>query len=39
MGVRRDMIAAVAHEAAPELTVRNEITVVEPRAPEEEESL
>lgn len=39
MSERREAIAAVAHEAAPDLKVRNEITVVEPRAPGEEETL
>ncbi|GLW05905.1 hypothetical protein Misp01_10350 [Microtetraspora sp. NBRC 13810] len=36
---RRETLAGVAHEAAPELKVRNELTVVEIRDPREEESL
>ncbi|MCG5213127.1 BON domain-containing protein [Streptosporangium sp. KLBMP 9127] len=36
---RRTRLAGVAGEAAPELKVRNEITVVEIRDPGEEESL
>ncbi|MFJ2031835.1 BON domain-containing protein [Streptosporangium sp. NPDC087985] len=36
---RRTLIAAVAEEAAPGLTVRNEITVMDVRGPGEEEKL
>ncbi|MER7132384.1 BON domain-containing protein [Streptosporangium saharense] len=36
---RRMLIADVAHEAAPELTLRNEITVLDIRGPGEEERL
>ncbi|MER7207443.1 BON domain-containing protein [Streptosporangium sp. NPDC000239] len=36
---RRTLIADVAHEAAPELTLRNEITVLDVRGPGEEERL
>ncbi|MFD0884602.1 BON domain-containing protein [Streptosporangium algeriense] len=36
---RRMLIADVAHEAAPELTLRNEITVLDVRGPGEEERL
>ncbi|MBB4918497.1 BON domain-containing protein [Streptosporangium saharense] len=36
---RRLLIADVAHEAAPELTLRNEITVLDIRGPGEEERL
>ncbi|MDF5753194.1 BON domain-containing protein [Spongiactinospora sp. TRM90649] len=36
---RRRMIAGVAHEAAPDLTVHNEVSVVEVRDPGEEETL
>ncbi|GGS93672.1 hypothetical protein GCM10010156_59950 [Planobispora rosea] len=36
---RRGLIADVASEAAPGLVVRNELTVVDVRTPEEEEKL